>query len=63
MQKDWMKNTEDGLMTGILVWDLSSAFDTLDIDLFFKKWSFMELMTSRSGGFILSSATENNKCI
>ena len=37
MQKDWMRNTEDGLMTGILVWDLSSAFDTLDIDLFLKK--------------------------
>ena len=37
MQKEWVKNTEDGLMTGILVWDLSSAFDTLDIDLFVKK--------------------------
>ena len=24
-------------MTGVLVWDLSSAFDTLDIDLFLKK--------------------------
>ena len=32
-----MKNTEGGLITGILVWDLSSAFDTLDIDLFLKK--------------------------
>ena len=31
MQKDWIRNTEEGLMTGILVWDLSSAFDTLDI--------------------------------
>ena len=37
MQKDWIRNTEEGLMTGILVWDLSSAFDTLDIDLFLKK--------------------------
>ena len=37
MQKSWIKNTEEGLMTGILVWDLSSAFDTLDINLFLKK--------------------------
>ena len=37
MQKDWIKNTEDGLMTGVLVWDLSSAFDTLDIELFIRK--------------------------
>ena len=27
-------DSEDGLMTGVLVWDLSSAFDTLDIGLF-----------------------------
>ena len=37
MQKDWLKNTEDGLMTGILIWDLSSAFHTLDVDLFLTK--------------------------
>ena len=37
MQKEWVKNTEEGLMTGILVWDLSSAFDTLDIQLFLQK--------------------------
>ena len=37
MQKEWISNTEDGLTTGILVWDLSSAFDTLDIELFLKK--------------------------
>ena len=34
MQKEWIKNSENGLMTGVLVWDLSSAFDTLDIGLF-----------------------------
>ena len=37
MQKEWIKNSEEGLVTGILVWDLSSAFDTLDIELFLKK--------------------------
>ena len=39
MQKEWITNAEEGLMTGVLVWDLSSAFDTLDIDLFLKKLS------------------------
>jgi hypothetical protein len=37
MQKEWMKNSEDGLLTGVLVWDLSSAFDTLDVKLFLEK--------------------------
>ena len=39
MQKNWIKNAEDGLMTGVLVWDLSAAFDTLDVNLFLKKLS------------------------
>ena len=33
MKKDWTKNTEEGLMTGILIWDLSASFDTLDTEL------------------------------
>ena len=37
MKKEWIKNSEDGLLTGVLVWDLSSAFDTLDINLFLEK--------------------------
>ena len=37
MQKNWIKKTEEGLTTGILIWDLSAAFDTLDINLFQKK--------------------------
>jgi hypothetical protein len=37
MQKEWIKNSEVGLLTGVLVWDLSSAFDTLDINLFLEK--------------------------
>ena len=39
MQKEWIRNSEEGLVTGILVWDLSAAFDTLDISLFLKKMS------------------------
>ena len=30
MQEEWSKNSEDKNMTGILLWDLSAAFDTLD---------------------------------
>jgi hypothetical protein len=37
IQKDWVRSTEEGQMTGVLVWDLSAAFDTLDIDLLLKK--------------------------
>ena len=37
MQKDWTANTEDGLITGLLIWDLSAAFDTLDPDLLISK--------------------------
>ena len=37
MQEDWAKNTESKNMTGILLWDLSAAFDTLDPDLLCKK--------------------------
>jgi hypothetical protein len=30
IQLDWAQKTEDGLITGVLLWDLSAAFDTLD---------------------------------
>ena len=30
VQLDWAQKTEDGLITGVLLWDLSAAFDTLD---------------------------------
>ena len=32
MQKQWIRNTEEGLITGILVWDLSAAIDTVDTE-------------------------------
>ena len=37
MQKEWIKNAEDGLTTGVLIWDLSAAFDTVNIELLCKK--------------------------
>ena len=33
IQREWIKNSEDGLITGILIWDLSAAFDTVDTEL------------------------------
>ena len=55
MQKEWVNNSEEGLMTGILVWDLSSAFDTLDIMLFLKKMTLYgadELTINWFGSFL-----------
>ena len=37
MQKEWTENSENKKKTGILLWDLSAAFDTLDVDLLCKK--------------------------
>ena len=30
IQLDWALKTEQNLVTGVLLWDLSAAFDTLD---------------------------------
>ena len=30
MQQDWIKNKEEGFKTGLLIWDLSAAFDTVE---------------------------------
>ena len=37
IQQEWAKNTEKDLITGILLWDLSAAFDTLSADIFCAK--------------------------
>ena len=34
IQLDWAKNTESNNVSGILLWDLSAAFDTLDYGIF-----------------------------
>ena len=28
--KDWVQKTQDGLKTGMLVWDLSATYDTIN---------------------------------
>ena len=37
MQQDWIQNKEEGNKTGILIWDLTAAFDTIEIGLLCKK--------------------------
>ena len=38
MQKEWLRSTEDGLITGVLIWCLSAAFDTVNTDLQSEKY-------------------------
>ena len=37
IQQDWVINSEDKKITGVLLLDLSAAFDTLDVNLLCKK--------------------------
>jgi hypothetical protein len=37
MQQEWIQNSETKLKTGILLWDLSAAYDTLCPSLFWEK--------------------------
>ena len=37
IQQEWAVNTEEKQMTGIMLWDLSAAFDTLDAEILIKK--------------------------
>ena len=37
MQKEWVANTKEGLLTVILNWDLSAAYDKVHTDLLCKK--------------------------
>ena len=37
IQKKWITSTEEGQITGVLIWDLSAAFDTLDPNLLCQK--------------------------
>ena len=37
MQREWIKSNEEGLITGVLIWDLSAAFDTVNTELLCEK--------------------------
>ena len=39
IQQDWVVKTELKEKTGVLLWDLSAAFNTLDVDLLCKNFS------------------------
>ena len=50
MQKERVQSTEDGLVTGILIWDLSTAYATSDNDFICKKWVINRRVSIRSRG-------------
>ena len=37
IQQDWIENTENKEITGVLFWDLSAAFDTFNSELMIQK--------------------------
>ena len=47
MQQDWINNKEEGLKTGLLIWDLSAAFDTLDINILCAKLELYRMPTQK----------------
>ena len=40
IQKQWAQNSDDKKLTGVLLWDLSAAFDCLDPFILCKKLKF-----------------------
>ena len=40
IQKQWAQNSDDKKLTGVLLWDLSAAFDCLDPVILCKKLKF-----------------------
>ena len=46
IQKEWADNSDEKNTTGVLLWDLTAAFDTLDSDILCSKlklYGFQEL--------------------
>ena len=37
LQKEWVENLEEGMKTGVVMWDLSAAYDTLNINILLEK--------------------------
>ena len=40
IQKQWAQNCDEKKITGVLLWDLSAAFDCLDQEILCKKLKF-----------------------
>jgi len=51
MVAEWSKKHDDGLHTGILLWDLSSAFDTIDVNILCDKLMVYGLSEKSVGWF------------
>ena len=47
LQQKWAMNTEKKEITGILLWDLSAAFDCLDSEILCKKLEIYEAFQER----------------
>ena len=65
MQKDWVNNSEQGQKTGILIWDLSAAFDTLDTNLLCEKLNlhgFTENTIKWFRAFLTGRQQRVNRC-
>ena len=74
MVSEWTRAHEKGLSTGILLWDLSSAFDTIDVDLLCSKlglygvaertvgW-FRSFLTNRKQRVQVGSSTSEPKTV
>ena len=43
IQEAWAQNGEDKMITGILLWDLPAAFDTLDAEIMCQKFLLVNL--------------------
>ena len=63
MQQEWSNNTESKETTGILLWDLSAAFDTLDAVLLCKKLEIYGFEEKTVGWFLsfLTNRTQRVK--
>ena len=63
LKQEWSENTEKDLITGILLWDLSAAFDTLSAKIMCSKPSYplnIEKMKHSSETRITRSVTSEN---
>ena len=62
VQLDWATKGEEGLVTGVLLWDLSAAFDTLDCEGACSKLKLFGLQ-ERSVRWIRSFLTGRSQCV
>ena len=56
MQQEWVNNTDEKFITGILFWDLSAAYDTLDPELICSKlkiYGFNEITVAWFRSFLV----------